>query len=202
MIDTIHFRIHDLEKNKVILNQLNTVNNEGFTDVQVSTETFETKKPSHVRAILYHDRDNLMPITRRSSLTIPSSHYTISYAINYHQDFIDFNLAVPKYYYATNVLQYINYFDQEEVATYSYLHKFFTDFFKRTLMSIPDDMDIEIRRLDMCYNQFFIDKNQALSYLDKQKEINIKYARSSKNSFRSYDTSLMYITKRYSFKIN
>ena len=31
-------------------------------------------------------------------------------------------------------------------------------------MSIPDDMDIEIRRLDMCYNQFFIDKNQALSY--------------------------------------
>ena len=27
---------------------------------QVSAEIFETKKPSHVRAILYHDRNNVI----------------------------------------------------------------------------------------------------------------------------------------------
>ena len=41
----------------------------------------------------------------------------------------------------------------------------------------------------------------ALNYLEHQKDLNIKYARASKNRYRTYDTSLMYVTNRYSFKI-
>ncbi|MFB2120056.1 phage/plasmid replication protein [Parapedobacter sp. 2B3] len=201
MIDTVHFRIKNLNKYNAIVNQLSTTSKKGHTEIEVSRSMAETKEASGIRSVLFHDYDNIMPITRRSDIFIPSSHYSVSYSVNYHRDFIDFNLSLPKYQFGTNILQAINYYDTDFKATYYVVINFFDDFFKKVLIHTPDFQDVEVRRIDLCYNQFFVDKAQALSYLDKQKGLAAKYARSSKNNYRSYDTSLMYVTGRYSFKI-
>lgn len=201
MIDTVHFRINNLTRNKNIVSQLATISKYGNTEILVESSLLEAMEASKVRAILYHDYDNIMPISRRAHLHIPSSHYSISYLVNHDRDFIEFNLSLPKYFYSTNVLQYINYYDTEYQATYYSLISFFDHFFKRFIITTPDFSDVEIRRIDLCYNQFFIDKSSALSYLEKQKALLAKHARSSKNNYRNYQTSLFYVTGRYSFKI-
>jgi hypothetical protein len=200
MLDTIHFRIHDLHKNATISNQLATTDKKGTTSAEVSQSTIETLEGDKVRIHLFHDRDNILPFIRRSSFNIPSSHYTVSYTINVVRDFIDFNVSIPKFEWGTNVLQYIPYYDQSSAAIYNLIAVFFRKFFGY-LNATPDPRDLQIVRLDLCYNQFFIDKQQALTYLNCQKELCVKYARSSKNNFRTYETSLFYVTRRYSFKI-
>lgn len=201
MIDTIHFRINSISKYYALENQFSTQNKEGFTEVQINQDTLETSGGSEIRAILYHDYDRVIPITRRASLNIPSSNYNISYSLNKSRDFLEFNLSLPKYEFSTNILQSINYYDQSAESQFFVLLSFFDDFIKSYFIQKPDYEDIEIRRIDLCYNQFFSSKRDALDYLNLQKDLNAKYARSSKNNFRSYDTSLMYVTGRYSFKI-
>ncbi|QNK64256.1 hypothetical protein H7F33_07165 [Pedobacter sp. PAMC26386] len=200
MLDTIHFRIHNLHKNATIKNQLATTDKKGSTSAEVSRSTLEILEGDKVRIHLFHDRDNILPFVRRSSFNIPSSHYTVSYTLNEVRDFIDFNVSIPKFEWGTNVLQYIPYYDQSPTAMYNLISVFFKKFFGY-LNSTPDMRDLQICRLDLCYNQFFVDKQQALTYLNCQKELCVKYARSSKNNFRTYETSLFYHTRRYSFKI-
>lgn len=200
MLDTIHFRIHNLHKNATIKNQLATTDKKGSTSAEVSRSTLEILEGDKVRIHLFHDRDNILPFVRRSSFNIPSSHYTVSYTLNEVRDFIDFNVSIPKFEWGTNILQYIPYYDQSPTAMYNLISVFFKKFFGY-LNSTPDMEDLQICRLDLCYNQFFVDKQQALTYLKCQKELCVKYARSSKNNYRTYETSLFYHTRRYSFKI-
>lgn len=201
MIDTVHFKVHNLKKHAKITAQLSTSDKKGETHAQIDQSILESFDGDKIRAILYHDRDGILPLRRRSSLFIPSSHYSISYDIDFQRDFIAFNVSVPKYTYSTNVLQYIPYYDQSAKPCYQMLRAFFEGFFKNYFVSTPDFSDVEICRVDLCYNQFFLNKQEALKYLDAQKELCVKYARSSSNKYRNYDTSLFYSTKRYSFKI-
>lgn len=201
MIDTIVFRIHNLKKHERIVNQLATSKASGASEIDISQSMAESYSASRIRAILYHDHDNIIPVTRRNDLLVPSSHYSVSYQINYSRDFMEFNLSIPKYLYSTNVMQHINYYDQGAKATFYVLMDFFEKFFQNTLTQRPDLEAVEIRRIDMCYNQFFVDKASALSFLEHQKKLMVKYARSSKNNYRSYDTSFMFVTSRYSFKV-
>ena len=87
--------------------------------------------------------------------------------------------------------------------TYKRLINFIQNFFKREFM-LPDIVDlslVEINRIDLAFNQVFEDKQAALQYLEYQKKIRKKNIRVNSNNFRDYETSLMYITKRYSLKI-
>ncbi|PRY50393.1 phage replication protein CRI [Arcticibacter pallidicorallinus] len=200
MIDTVHFRIHDLQKNAKLKHQLSTTDKKGSTTAEISQSTLESLQGDKIRVHLFHDSGNILPLVRRSNLNIPSSHYSVSYVIHEIRDYIEFNVAIPKYEWGTNILQYIPYYDQSPQAMFNLLRSFFFKFFKNFTCD-PDTADIEIVRLDMCYNQFFVDKNQALTYLNCQKELAVKYARSSKNNYRTYETSLFYQTRRYTFKI-
>lgn len=200
MLDTIHFRIHNLNKNATIKHQLSTTGKTGQTTAEISRSTLETLQGDTIRVNLFHDTDNILPFVRRDSFNIPSSHYSVSYVLNEITDRIDFNVSIPKFEWGTNILQYIPYYDQSAAAIFNLIHTFFSKFF-RYLNSSPPYEDIEIVRLDLCYNQFFVDKKQALTYLDSQKQLAVKYARSSKNNYRTYETSLFYHTRRYSFKI-
>jgi hypothetical protein len=103
--------------------------------------------------------------------------------------------------YGTNIIQFISYFSQDAETCYKMLIEFVRNFANKHFIEKIDFADLELTRLDLCYNQFFNSKLDALTYLNKQKELLKKHARSTKNDYRSYETSLLYITKRYSFKI-
>ncbi|QQL51098.1 phage/plasmid replication domain-containing protein [Mucilaginibacter ginkgonis] len=201
MIDTINFRLNNVSRYKIIESQYQQFERSAKTVFEVDHDTGEIADNSKIRAIMHHDSDTITPLSKRSSLFIASSHYNVSYFYNYSGNFIDFNFAIPKYMYGTNILQFVQYFGQDYESVFKHLRSFVASFVKKHFLETIDYKDLELTRLDLCYNQFFNSKYDAMKYLAEQKELMKKHARSTKNDYRSYETSLMYTTKRYSFKI-
>src|SRR5262249_16907202 len=82
------------------------------------------------------------------------------------------------------------------------LETFLKTFFKTEFLFCPVDWkDVEVNRIDVCFNQMFPTRKEALKYLEYQKRLKKKYARDEAGVLREYATSLMYVTKRYSAKI-
>lgn len=201
MIDTIEFKLNNVTDYPLVKTQFERDTKVGSTHIVVDEDTGEVFENSKIRAMLHHDTGNIMPLTKRSSFYIASSHYNVSYVYNAAQNFISFNFAIPKYLYGTNVLQFIRYYSQSPQDIYRYLLEFMHGWVRKHLIQTIDLKDIELTRLDFCYNQFFNSKHDSLTYLKEQKELLTKHARSTKNDYRNYETSLFYTTKRYSFKI-
>lgn len=201
MIDTIVLRIQNLSNYKFIYEKYYYAQKGAVTVAVVNEQTGEIMERSEMPAMVYHDTNSILPLIHRSNFNIPSSHYSVSYFINTTRDFIEFNLSVPKYLFGNNVLQFVSRYNYAVDHTFGLLYRFLMDFKREYLYNHVLDNDIEVNRIDCCYNQFFNSKEDALTYLDQQKNLLTQFARSSKNNYRSYDTSFMYITRRYSFKI-
>lgn len=203
MIDTIVLRINNFKKYPKLYEQYYNPqkNNNSVSQSYVNTQTGEFIENDFTMSAIYHDTNRVIPFAFRSSINLPSSHYSVIVEFNLKSDYIQFSFAIPKYIYGTNLLQFVNIYNQDYDVCFSKFKIFITDFIKENLTEKPLFEDIEIFRIDLCYNQFFNTKEDSLNYLDEQKKLLIKYSRASNNNYRSYDTSLMYITKRYSFKI-
>jgi len=201
MVDTIEFKLNNVDKYPLIKTQFERTSKVGATTIIVDEDTGEVTERNKVRAMLHHDTGHITAFTKRSSIYIASSHYHLSYIYNISQNFISFNFAVPKYLFGTNIFQFIRIYSQSSDTIHQYLMDFMTGFCKKHFIQSVDMMDVELTRLDLCYNQFFNSKADALSYLEQQKPLLKKYGRSSKNRVRDYETTLFYNTKRYSFKI-
>ena len=204
MIDTIEIIIHNVRNYKTIYERFYSAQKAKgeYTEAFVNTETAEYVERSYSHSMLFHDNHSVIPIRHRSSMLIPSSHYSLSYLLDDKADTLAFNFSIPKYEYATNLFQFVDMSEPKSgQLLYAKLMKFFDDFFRYTLQEKPLLDDVEIKRIDLCYNQFFEDKDAAMQYLNEQNKLIVKYARSSKNKFRAYDSSVMYVTRRYSFKI-
>lgn len=203
MIDTIVLRIHNLSKYPQIYEQYYAPSNKknSFTEALFDVNTGEIIETTFSSAMVFHDSNRIIKPRHRSHMRVPSSHYDLAYNVDTRKDYLEFNFSIPKYLYATNVLQFVNEIDCSCSATFSMLQGFLFKFLNQNFLQTPLFSDVEINRIDLCYNQFFDTKASALAYLEEQKKLLLKYARSSKNNYRSYDTSLMYVTRRYSFKI-
>ncbi len=201
MIDTINLKLSNVKSYPLTKLRFEQTSKSGQTVVQINEDDGEIITGGDFRALLHHDTDNIIPLTKRNTMYVPSSHYTLSYKYNIVTDCIDFDFSIPKYIHGTNILQFIKYFGQDADTQYYYLMNFIKVFINKISYEPINMVDISITRIDLCYNQFFASKYDALAYLNAQKELLPKYARSTKNDYRSYETSLSYITKRYSFKI-
>lgn len=201
MIDTIKLILTNVSKYPLIQTQYERATKTGNTLITIDEDTGEFFENTKIRALLHHDSNSLIPLIQRGSLHIASSLYALSYKYNVQSDSIDFEFSIPKYIYGTNILQFVNYFDQDVESQYNKLMGFVEGFANKHFIEKIDLIDLQLARIDFCYNQFFASKYDALKYLNEQKELLTKYARSTKNDYRSYETSLSYITKRYSFKI-
>jgi hypothetical protein len=202
MIDTIILRIHNLKSYPVLYEQFYMPEKrEAVTKAMVDHDTGEVVAATQIGALIFHDSNRVLPLVHRNNINLASSHYSVSYVVNLEGDYLEFNFSIPKYLFATNVMQFVNIYDTSASSCFLELKRFLNKFLKEELLQQPIPEDIEINRIDLCYNQFFNSKEESLKYLEAQKEVNIKYARSSRNKFRNYETSLMYVTRRYSFKI-
>ncbi|MFD2921320.1 phage/plasmid replication protein [Terrimonas rubra] len=203
MIDTIVLYINNINQYESIFEKFYnpTQKSNSYTTAIIDEDTGEYIESRKSTVNIYHDTNRVLPITHRNSLNIGSSHYTLTTFLNMSRNRLEFNFSIPKYIFGTNILQFIPLFDQSPFYVFTHLMAFLQKFIKDTFIVEPLKEDIEINRLDLCYNQHFLSKDDALQYLDQQKELLVKFARSSKNNYRTYDTSLMYITRRYSWKI-
>jgi hypothetical protein len=201
MIDTILIRLSNVNNYPTTKLRFEQTSKTGQTVVNIDEDSGEVFTGGSVRALLHHDTDNLIPLTKRNSVHVPSSNYQLLYKYNVVEGYVEFEFSIPKYLYGTNILQFIRYYGQDSETQYSYLMNFIKTFIDKMTYDVIDMRDVSIRRIDLCYNQMFACKYDALRYLDEQKGLQVKYARSTKNDYRNYETSLQYTTKRYSFKI-
>ncbi|MDX9791465.1 MAG: hypothetical protein RBT61_11590 [Candidatus Kapabacteria bacterium] len=150
----------------------------------------------------------------RGQIETASSDYRVNFSISENMDAITFNLSIPKYFFGNNVAQFVPQIYSERYqrrlltmrafATqieflYQRLLEFILTFFDdlSVYINLPsvsnlDLHNIEIKRLDFCYNQYFPSHEMVTDYVRAQKKI--FQAKIKKNSLvgNETDSSLYY----------
>ncbi|WP_157485922.1 hypothetical protein [Flavobacterium soli] len=158
-----------------------------------------------------------------------SSDYHTNFRVLDNKDTIEFTLAIPKYFYGHNIAQFVpnidskrfkdnpfsvrEFFGQTNILhdrIREFIFTFFADL--SVMLSIPelynfDISDVEIKRLDFCYNQCFKDSAMVTDFIECQKKFYRGRANSqgisSKQIADDRNTSLYYrhSTDGFFFKI-
>lgn len=224
MIDTIIMRLHNLRKYELLIRRLEVKNNPGYSKETAKVDMEEVqnlrgmgyKQPKQILDILKVNRTGEFIVkTQVAKQMNASNHYAFTYYIDWTKDYIEFNFSVPKYKYGSNVLMFVEHNMDRDFAyslnsTMEYNIKrapniilsFIKNFWKNEfILEDIDFRDVEINRIDVCFNQVFSTKEEALRYLEYQKRLKKKYGQEEEGVLRQYATSFMYVTKRYSAKI-
>lgn len=218
MIDTIVLRLHDLNLHKDIYDlqcrpSFNTIHRKRkvlkFQDI--------ADLPAHtVRDIIqYGDSGDDKSAGLRGKFNISSSHYNVNFWINEDKDFLEWNFSLPKYFYGNNIAQFVRpvsdkrfimgvdyRFSEQMKILHNRLFRAIDLFFEENFHGLFIDYSkLEINRVDLCFNQFFQNKDEALRYLNYQKKINLKNLRLNSKRFQNFNTSIFYTGENYSIKI-
>ena len=170
------------------------------------------EKVSATEDIIKKRHQNSLPIGN-----LDSSHYMATYFIDWKRDFVEFNFSIPKFLYGNNIAQFVEgwqdpsfqlgvstSFNYQQKKVYGRFVRFM-DVFQRTVLGELklDFTRVELSRIDLCFNQFFQNKEDALEYLEYQKKITKKRSRLGSDVFKGgvYNTGVSYQTKAWSFKI-
>ncbi len=225
MVDTIVLRVHDLRehaelakfinqyfngtsKNTIYLSpeESDNIRSSETMDAKTFIDYFWNSKTGGTHIVRYKSQEKINN----------SGHYYFHVFENIDMDYLEINLSIPKYLFGTNILMLCEHIwdknfqfsvnsslDYNLKRTYDLLSSFLHKFFEREFIfdGIVNYSKVEINRIDISFNQVFHDKEYALEYLNYQKRLRKKNLRSDSNSYRAYETSLMYISKRYSVKI-
>jgi hypothetical protein len=222
MIDTIVLRFHKIgalePHNRLAewLNRTHTKTGKTITMTPASDDVVPVSvQKLHRTTLHYHDTGNVQQVAHFNE--IKSSHYTIAYKVDIIKNFVEINLSIPKYIFGTNILLFnrpvsskrFNYVTHSELEpnlreAYKRLFTFLNKFFMTEFGSIELNFQLlEINRIDICYNQLFDSKEDAIDYLTQLRKLKKKNARDTTNYSRGrhWKTSITYVTDRYSFKV-
>ena len=224
MLDTVEFRIHDLDKHRHLVTYLEDDNSgitkySRFISKKELSNIYKAKKNVRIDMVKYglsyNKITNHSYTSQKNKLHVPSSNHDITYTINPVRDYIHFNFSIPKYIFGHNIAQFVTSpfnknFEQinaelkfQKSALYKRFVSFMKHFIQNEFVDIKVDLkQVEIVRLDICFNQYFHTKKDALSYLDIQKQIKFNRKRQSAN-INCRPTSITYLPKgkTMSFKI-
>jgi hypothetical protein len=224
MIDTVILRIHDVRKYRSILKTLDPADSKGYSTQSGKVNAAEIERlrdqgyhsPSEMLDILkLHRTGEFLVKTRFAKHQNASNHYSFAYMVNHTANYIEFNFSIPKYIYGSNVLMFVDHIGHRNFSftdcqhleyncrrAVDKLERFLNEFFKQSFpLTHLDYRDVELNRIDVCFNQLFRSKDECLKYLSYQKRKQKKHSRDNGKSMRDWDTSLMYTTDRYSAKI-
>lgn len=141
---------------------------------------------------------------------VPSSYHGVTFNINPEQGYIDFQMSVPKYLYGNSLAQYVpnvhskyyksHYDELNSLGSQSkILHKRLIKFVKKFFQdltyffSLEGDINlgfVELTRIDLCFNQYFKDRETALAYLENLKVLNYKRHGKGQSDVSGFNTSL------------
>ncbi len=217
MIDTVEIILNNAYSKHIGLWQLLQRDDEGLLvqDRILPWKTAHQKNTSLGRRIISEEDSGVKERLRLHTRKIPSSHYEIVIMMSKDRDFIKFNFSIPKYFYGTNIIQSVqnpnerdfiftsdlDNFEYQKSIGYSRLKKYIKMFFKREFPLIDIDYTcVQIVRLDFAFNQIFSSKDEALHYLDIQKNIHRRYERETSGN-GVYDTAKFFSSKDFSCKI-
>jgi len=203
MIDTIVFSIH----NCAVLypNLLKILNNASYH------KTLNSDRPLHHDYQIMVDSKKGNVKNKITFSSLQSSHSKIVAFID-DRSIITFNFSIPKYLYGNNVMQFLHGigaigtlnniidYDIQKELSYSKLIAFIASFLKSEFPTISIKFsDIEIKRIDLCFNEIYSSIDNALNALEAKKQIKKKWERDG--MYHPFKTSIFYKTKDYSAKI-
>lgn len=184
-----------------------------FLTMENSRLVHEHLQTRNVMRFVDEDKVKEVNMSINGSYRVPSSFNGVTFRINESAGFIDFEFSVPKYLYGHSLAEFIpqinselyerNFFQAfswgfQQKHLFERLNKFIDIFisdicnhFKLELLL--NKRYIEIVRLDLCFNQFFDNKNDALRYLEHLRKINHKRHRENQKAPEQYDTSIAYM---------
>lgn len=194
MIDTIKISVYK-EFNSTIYETLlyNSENrSHGF---RTNSATGITEKVDVFRAVsnIYDTYDMLLI---KGKINVPSWNYDINYRC--FDDRIDLEFSLPKFVYGTNCFELRNHSNiSSDQSPYDMLvlalKKFFDYYF---CGHVVDWGGIALLRWDICFNQLYSSKNEALKALEI-----IKLKHSRQKDTRNYKTGFIALTSSKFFKI-
>ena len=219
MIDTITIRVHDLVRHEKLMARLSRFN-DGMSIMDKMVEPHNHDSFTKLQYLRFNDTGK-QKMFYKNKLHFPSSHYNLNYSIQSDRDFMQFEFSIPKLIHGSNVFQFLTHKDEKMANfdafkmnsiewnaknTYKKLNEFLDMFFDFLYPDYRKNREIhssyvEINRLDICYNQLFASKQEAFQYLNYQKKIRKKFARSNEVNKRTFRGSVFYYTKDYSAKI-
>jgi hypothetical protein len=147
----------------------------------------------NLKTVLFHDQNKKLNIAYRKKHKPVSSSYDLLTQVCYDRDYIEWNFSVPKFLYGNNVAQFITHpgehFFEHTRNTWKSVKR---DYYKRFIYFVRnffeknfvldrstenpswkiDFLELELNRIDFCWNCFFRTKSEALvylSYIQKQK---------------------------------
>jgi len=218
MVDTIVLRVHNLRKYRNLRNYISRIGS-GSTirSVNIPSSEIEEFRRNEIdddtlaiKYIVGLKKHESFLISSSKKILNSSGHYYLNIREIEKDDCIEFNFSIPKYFYGTNILLFVEhhwdkdykYYQNKEikynlVKSYDLIIKFINSFFAKEFpLHKIDNRDVEINRIDLCYNQVFPSEADALRFLEYQKKIRRKHSRKDNDRRMEYDTSIMFTTKR------
>lgn len=185
------------------------------TSKKLNEHYLSLDKVSYIHDKVVKDRN----LKANGKYRVTSSEHNVVFSINIDAGYVEFNINIPKYLFGHNLAQFVPQihskffqsnkgdFNQWRVQKsylydriHDFLDAFFTDLLHHFELELMPDYDyIEVNRIDICYNQFFKTKEEALMYLDEQKKIHKKRTRINSKKVSDYDTSIAFETKDGSY---
>lgn len=213
-MDTIVYKIHNLDKYPALVSCVEMFET-GKGKMQVpqyyTNDEQKFNKFSTLWFNLKHDFYHI--ITYNTNVKLPSSESNVNIFYDRGQNIIRIEFSIPKFYYGNNVMEIIppltsKYYkpnmNLQNIA--SYWLKIIKETIKKIVWEITNGVisnidlsDVEVSRLDICFNQIFENKFDALQYLDAQKQIKAKRVQEKRHQI--YETALAIKTNDYYFKI-
>lgn len=138
-----------------------------------------------------------------SSHKLTSGSYKISYQIQYTNGFCQFEFSLPKYFFKNNFCHF-PFIEDETFFNSNFVYQELINgikyFFLNEFNFEVNTNDIELCRIDLCYNYLFYKTTDFESYHLKLNDI-ISDNFGRENKLLNYsDKTTMYKTKNYSFK--
>jgi hypothetical protein len=150
----------------------------------------------------------------KGSIITPSSDYRMQFWVTENYDAIRFRFSVPKYLYNHNIAQFVPNYASERFKNAPFsmrewsgqikeirkriieiIYTFFDDLtVMLNLESIAnfDMRNVEIKSIDLCYNQIHTSKENVMDYLHAQKKIFSMRVKSNTQTYDTTDSSLYY----------
>jgi hypothetical protein len=219
MVDTIRIKLHDLNEHSSLAHGL-LLNQSTFARYthmkQISGYNLNLiPMQFYMDVIRFGDTGKEIPKILHDKLHIPSSHYYVIYNVRFDLNFIWFEFSVPKFLYGNNIAQFIKspyakdfqlfsatQWEYQVNILYDRLKAFIKHFFKSQFYDEHINYSkLELCRIDLCYNQYFNSKDEALQYLELQKRKRKKMSRDTSQGHNIQQYGISYKSKTYYFKI-
>lgn len=183
MIDTINFRLHDLDK---------------YMD---QFESILRGKNMSVGIRSYCSVDFGAREVEFSRHKFTSGDYQILFQINYTQKYVQFELSIPKFLFGHNFKHFPHEMESVQNSTHVYtqLIEFLSFFFLQEFFVKLDFQDLELMRIDFCINYQFESTVNFNAYLSALPDIiSRQFGKGSK--IVKHETGVSYSVLDWSFK--